>query len=607
MSTELSGNSKTEVNQSRNLQSGGLMLLAVACYSVIPLAVEFAGGSQNPFLFNMGWRGGIAIGFALFLAVGYRDLFFSRRVWGAILHHTKRLELLAVVIAYFDIALFALAVRFVDVSAATVVAEVSPVFLIIIMWLSLRRTATYQRVTFRLLLLVILALFGFAFVVFSQATEISLFARSENWLLLLGILLALSSALLAALNGLSFKWGMDLTSKLPDESLQNHNTDSINLFGVVMAGFIGNLVIVPFSLAIGAGTGETISGKVLMFSVIGGVLTYPIAGIAWRKANLLTYNLGINAIGYIRPILSIVWLLPFSYINVVKVDYLVIGTGFVIAANILINFERDFKEGDGFGLRMLVVALGICGTLVYFREDFFRHFDIEWHWSSGGYFQVLALSATVFTLLLAFRVARLVTRTGEEDNRTFSVFRRLELLTKLQVINNDPRPYMKRIDASRDKVDLKDAYNELRNLIAEANPHNYEERLLLKETEAELDALARSKQMGLVLGEMFAVVIFAFTTVALALLTRPDVEGWPRLLVDVFAILISAIIIFLVVNVRDLQNERADDKLESRVEHDDYSVRFKDTKGSLADQSLSVILGLSVIVTYTILLAYKWL
>ena len=181
------------------------------------------------------------------------------------------------------------------------------------------------------------------------------------------------------------------------------------------------------------------------------------------------------------------------------------------------------------------------------------------------------------------------------------------MLTELQVIKSDPRPQMMRIDASYDKTDLKDAYNELRNFIAEANPHNYGERLLLKETEAELDALARSKQMGLVLGEMFAVVIFAFTTVALALLTRPNVEGWPRLLVDVFAILISAIIIFLVVNVRDLQNERTQDKLESRVQHDDYSVRFKDTARSLADQSLSVTLGLSIIVAYTILLGYKWL
>ena len=40
-------------DRDRNLHSTGLMSVAVVLYSLIPLAVEYAGGSGNPFLFNM--------------------------------------------------------------------------------------------------------------------------------------------------------------------------------------------------------------------------------------------------------------------------------------------------------------------------------------------------------------------------------------------------------------------------------------------------------------------------------------------------------------------------------------------------------------------------
>lgn len=381
----------------------------------------------------------------------------------------------------------------------------------------------------------------------------------------------------------------------------------MNLFGVIMAGLLSNLAIIPFSLIFGVSFGESISGNVLLFSIIGGALTYPLAGIAWRKANLITHNLGINAIGYVRPILSMVWLLPFSYIDVVRIDYLVIGAAFIISANVLINFERNFESENIFGQRVLTLALGICGTFVYLREDIFTYFGVGWHWSGAGYFEALALSATVFTLLLAFRVARLVSRSGDEDNRTFSVFRKMELLSQRDVIDNNILCCLLRIDAPKNKADLESAYNKARNYISVARPYNDTERQILNDAEAELDSLARSKQLGIVIGEMFALTIFAGITVSLALFSRPSVEGWTRLLIDIFAMLMSAIIIFLVVNVRDLQEERGERKLVSKIKNRDYLVLFSDSHQTLADQFLSVIVGLAIVITYAILLAYKWL
>ena len=94
---------------------------------------------------------------------------------------------------------------------------------------------------------------------------------------------------------------------------------------------------------------------------------------------------------------------------------------------------------------------------------------------------------------------------------------------------------------------------------------------LLSDAEAQLDALARSKQVDIHLGEQFALYIFGGITIGFAILTLPSqVAGWTRLLVDLFAILISAVIVFLLFHIQDLQRERDDSKLEPAAPEADY-------------------------------------
>ena len=87
-----------------------MILLATALYSLTPLAVHYVGAGGTPFLFNLGWRAGAALGFAAFLALCYRGLFFSRAVWAALRPRFRRREFRAVAAAYFDLVLFVMAV-----------------------------------------------------------------------------------------------------------------------------------------------------------------------------------------------------------------------------------------------------------------------------------------------------------------------------------------------------------------------------------------------------------------------------------------------------------------------------------------------------------------
>ena len=113
---------------------------------------------------------------------------------------------------------------------------------------------------------------------------------------------------------------------------------------------------------------------------------------------------------------------------------------------------------------------------------------------------------------------------------------------------------------------------------------------------------------------MFALVIFAAVTVGLSLLSLPvGVKSWTCLLVDIFAIVVSSVIIFLLVHIQDLQRERDDAKLEFldslslETGHPWYVVRFPDTVRRSFDQWLSVVVGAAIMATYVGLLGQRWL
>ena len=68
-----------------------------------------------------------------------------------------------------------------------------------------------------------------------------------------------------------------------------------------------------------------------------------LAGTLVRKANLTTTNLGINAIAYGAPVLSLLWLYWIANTQVARWDYLILGAAVIIAANLLISFESEVR------------------------------------------------------------------------------------------------------------------------------------------------------------------------------------------------------------------------------------------------------------------------
>ena len=75
---------------------------------------------------------------------------------------------------------------------------------------------------------------------------------------------------------------------------------------------------------------------------------------------------------------------------------------------------------------------------------------------------------------------------------------------------------------------------------------------------------------------------------------------------DIFAVLISTVIVFLVVNVWDLRSERNEGKLDRGHEEQSYSVQFFDIGLRSFDQRLSVVVAGAVTIIYILLIVNKW-
>ena len=501
------------------------MLVGVLASSATPLVISLADGSNNPFLFNFIWKAGGSVGLLGFLVFRYRTILLDHDFRARLVGIISWPILIIIMVGESDILIFSWALRYIDVSVATILYQTWPALLILSMLFLFRSTTRYSSTTMALVVPVILAIVGFILVTVSQVSDTGLTESRSAALQTLGLCLALVSALaVSAEVAATVRFGSRIRSG--SDMGTRYAPDDVELFGTIAVTLVGKTILLPFFGLAAASAGEAVDAQTMLVVLIASIVISTAAGVLLRKSNLMTSNLGINVLGYVTPVLALILLFIFSQVGAIRTDYLIMGSAAIIAANILINFQAEIR----FGFRSLILALWACGTFVYFRGQLADHFELsDWLWPPGEYFTAVGLAATVFTLILSFRVARLVTRTSDETNRTFALFSRIDLLASREVIAGDIRNYILRIGAHENAADLADAYHSARLSIRRAyqETEGDADRRELAEAAAEVDALAHSRQEGQDFGEYVALVVFAVITVALILLSLDaGASGW---------------------------------------------------------------------------------
>ena len=287
-------------------------------------------------------QAGGLFGCLIFLLARHRPLLCDSRVRGVLLGSVLRLDRRAIwfllgTVSGLDYALFAWSSRHVDVAVTTVLFETWPLFLVFLMALLYRGAGRYRRPTPALVLLLVVGFGGCGLVVSSQHGGLGGVFGFGVHHLTLGVGLALLAALATSLSAYLFRWASAMSGALAPYRGVSGGGVSLELFGVAVGMVVSDVFSISMNAVIGFGAGESLSFIPMMVGFLGGILIYSLGSLAWRAANLLTSNLGVNALGYAAPLLALGLLWVFSRADVARLDYLVVGAIALIAVNLVVG------------------------------------------------------------------------------------------------------------------------------------------------------------------------------------------------------------------------------------------------------------------------------
>ena len=334
------------------------MLAAVGAFSVLPLGVMFSGGSSAPFLLSCFLRLGGVAGCGVFLLVFYRRILFSaanlRVVCRGLFCWPDNRLMLITLVGTGDLFCFSLAVRFLDIAVVAVLYELYPVVIIFLASRVFQGDGVYRRFSLWTKGFVGLSIAGFLLAVVSQEDGfVDFLSHGTVWKTALGVLLALGSVVGTGVSVLGWRWGWDVGGNLSGGAGVNSGV----LCGMVVCLVFTSLVSCLVSGVLGLGLGESVDWKLVVFGLLTGLFVVAVGPIFYRKGNLLGRNVGINALGYLVPALSVMWLYWFGGVGVARWDYLVGGMALIVGANLMINFELAVRRTARRVFRNPLVAL----------------------------------------------------------------------------------------------------------------------------------------------------------------------------------------------------------------------------------------------------------
>ena len=563
------------------------MMIAVVAYSAIPVLFKLGDADESPFLFTGIWHFSVGIGVGLAILQFNRKRLFNKEVYEGIKSECKTGLMLASVVGRCGYVSFALGLVFVDVSIAAILFETWPLFLILLMSRLFKASERYDPVSLGTFIFVGLAIAGVVLVTLSQNDSAQHFAAIGPDLVtprtLLGAAFVLIAAICAAMDGAgTLKMGDSLSKQhWPPKSREAGEVVFATVMTCLCSLFSGGLLCV-----IGWSLSEAISLRQLYYAIMSGIAVYSIGGIAFRAANSTTDDLGVNTLAFATPLVALIWLWMFSVLGVPRLDYLIIGAMGIVVSNLLINV----KASERVAYKALVVSLWVFGTVVYFHEGYATEIPLE-------------LPVTIFILVLAFRVDRLVRRTGQEEEWVFDVFHRLESLASerqsdIKVSNAlmQTSNTLMRIDKYKTTKDLTEAYEDMVEKLERARAVGIAAGEIM-EIRRLVDKLAHSRQQGSRFGETVAIALTGGLIVTGLLFFNGDRELYG----DITSFLLSSVVVFLFFNIVDLQRDRKDETLI--VKGGRYIVNFEGVASREKQQVISVVTSAVIVIVFGLLYA----
>lgn len=396
--------------------------------------------------------------------------------------------------------------------------------------------------------------------------------------------------------------------------------------GIVVA----RVVALPATMALGflfqAEQGTSI-GSALTFQNFSGAILLGTVGalsaILRRYGDISTTGPGVHALAFLTPPLSLLMLWGLGF-DLPRKDLFIVGAALIVASNILIQVRpdqhRDLLELDidenpsrgRMGFNAFVLSIWTLGSLIYARDEIMPRAWLEWR--LGEYWGLVALSATIFALVLGFRVVRLNGRIDQEDEIAVRLFRGCEHLVRRGCLAPESLAHLRVLDMTRTRHFI-DAYTSLRLEIRHQMDarSDTDEYIVLRDVEIDLDRLCHIKQQGKDIVELISLSAFALVTMSIVVFARPAgflgvKSEWASFVSESFALILVSTVAFLWLNLFDMERDREVPTLVPIRQHGgDYGVLFRYNRDLRVKHIAAVLLSAAMVAVFLLLLYDKWL
>ena len=280
-------------------------------------------------------------------------------------------------------------------------------------------------------------------------------------------------------------------------------------------------------------TSENFSGlssDLIGWAIVSGTCIVALGSMTYGLAHMRTMRTSINVLWYLTPVLSLVWLWWLGLAPITSV--IVIGAVLIIAPNLILNIRADT------GLSYAGALMGLCLSCVY--TFYVPSLNVA---VNGGdtfnLFQVLAVLAGIFAILVAFMMDRLFKRLSDREDAL------LEVLSRIEAINDDQleKPivaFIREFMLARNFRAARRVFEERVGTLAIPDPV-----ILLQ-----LRRLLLSRVNILSFGEMCVLWGLGAAIISLGCVYRP-----PTVIGDMIAVLLSASVSFLCLYVLEQRAE----------------------------------------------------
>lgn len=248
-----------------------------------------------------------------------------------------------------DVVFTVLAIRFIDISAVSVLTQSWPLLFMMVMLFAFKASRRDKWLT---VVAGLTAFAGCGLVVWGQVGGETLYAGQSILGTLAGIGLSLLASLLLGWQAYRLLWiGRDI---IGHKKLKNRETLALQIFGAVFAlavNFLFCLIVGLLSKGF-SGAAEFATTDLAAAAFFWGLIGFFVC-LFWTRANLVEHNPAVNLLLYLAPVMSLFWLLIWQKVDVANLWLVGLGTSMVTLAGILSHFRHPHPEHNHRPLRKI--------------------------------------------------------------------------------------------------------------------------------------------------------------------------------------------------------------------------------------------------------------